>query len=72
MRRSIENINKNPSRNSRDENIICEIFKSSLDSINSQLAIIEEKMSELEDITIEFIKTEAQRKKLQKMSSSRK
>lgn len=51
---------------------MCEIFKSSLDSINSQLAIIEEKMSELEDITIEFIKTEAQRKKLQKMSSSRK
>ena len=42
---------------------ISEILKSSLDDINSQLATTGEKISEFEDITIESIQTEAERKK---------
>lgn len=42
---------------------ISEILKSSQDDIKSQWATTEEKISELEDITIESIHTEAERKK---------
>lgn len=62
MRREIEN-KKRTQRNSRGKNIHHVERKISLSGINSRLDTAKEKISELEDRTIETIQTETKREK---------
>ena len=60
--RGLEILRKNQKRNTRDQNTVTEI-KNAFDGLINRLDMAEERISELQDISTETLKTKKQREK---------